>query len=483
MTSPLGPFRSGRTAAGTGWAPDHLVGHLTGFVEDLRGRGIVVGPAALIDAASATEVLNLLDRSSFREGLACTLISDQGQRPVFDAVFDLWFPAGAGKLSGADELPTRPDGRLDVEGVRQAVAQMLADDTAENDGRLAAMISQIVDQVGGYQSARGPAFSTYEVMSTVRPQTLIAAIAAAMAAAAGDAEGGTQARYRRSAAGRVDRFGELVGAETRRRMAERKGREQVAEYGVPTLPEHIEFLAAGRAEMAALRRTIDPLARLLAAKLEVRRRRARRGVVDVRKTMRASMSTGGIPVELIYARPRPARPELVIMCDVSGSVSGFSQFTLQLVYALRQHFSAVRVFAFVDSVDEVTDFFARNPDDIDIAGAVGQMLGTARLITRDGHSDYGHALSGFAEHHIDSLTHRGALLILGDGRNNYHDARYEALRALVDRARHAYWLNPEARDLWGSGDSVADNYASIIEMHECRNAGQLGRVIADLLPV
>ncbi|MGZ8176383.1 vWA domain-containing protein [Williamsia sp. SKLECPSW1] len=463
--------------------PDGVVDQLTGFVDALREKGIEVGPSALIDAAAATSVLDLLDRNAFREGLACTLLNEQLHRPAFDATFDLWFPAGTGARSGATELPTGDDGALDVEQIRQMVADALADGEAENDGRLADLVAAIVDGIGRYESARGEAFSTYQAMSTIRPQTLIARIAAAMAAASGD-DDGTQARYRRSAAGRVDRLGELVSEETRRRMVERSGRDRVAEYAVPTLPEDIAFLSAGRTEILELRKTIDPLARLLAAKLETRRRRARRGVVDVRKTLRASMSTGGVPIELTYARPRPGRPELVILCDVSGSVSGFSQFTLQLVAALRQHFSAVRVFAFVDTVDEVTDYFARSADtDVHLGSVIHEMLSRARLITRDGHSDYGHALQGFVADHADSLTHRGALLVLGDGRTNYHDPRFGALRSLVDRARHAYWLNPEARELWDSGDSVAADYARIIEMHECRNARQLADVIGGLLPV
>ncbi len=474
MTSPL---RSATVP------PEHLVDHLTGFVDDLRSRGIVIGPASLIDAASATEVLDLLDRNSFREGLACTLVTENGHRAVFDVVFDLWFPIGAGMRSTAQELPSDADGAVDIDAVRDLVARMLADPDAENDGRLAELIALIVDQVGGYRSSRGEAFSTYQAMSSIRPQTLIAQIAAAMAAASDTDDVGAEPRYRRSAAQRVTRFGSMVAEETRRRMVDRAGRDRVGRYGVPMLPENINFLSAGRAEMVEMRRTVDPLARLLAAKLEVRRRRARRGVVDIRKTLRASMSTGGVPIELTYARPRPRRPELVILCDVSGSVSGFSQFTLQLVYALRQHFSAVRVFAFVDTVDEVTEYFSRRPDDIDITASVAQMLSSARLITRDGHSDYGHALSGFVESHIDSLTHRGALMVLGDARNNHHDPQLASLRELVNRARNAYWLNPEAENAWDTGDSVASDYAQIIEMHECRNAAQLARVVADLLPV
>ncbi|MFW0786780.1 VWA domain-containing protein [Gordonia sp. CPCC 206044] len=482
---------SGSRAGGSETAPAAavpIVDHLAGFVDELRGRGIVVGPSSLIDASRAVSVLDLLDRRSLREGLAATLISDHMHRRVFDIVFDLWFPLGTGARTVVTDLPRAEDGEIDVEAMRDALAQLLADDQAATDGRLDQMISLIVDRFGRYESTRGEAFSAYQSLSVVNPQTLIAKIAAALAGATSD-DGelgdrpGTEPMYRRAARQRAADLRAGIESETQRRMAGAKGRDRVADYAVPDLPENINFLTAGATELAEIRRTVEPLARLLAAKLEIRRRRAHRGAVDVRQTLRRSMSTGGVPIELTHRKPRPGRPELVIICDVSGSVAGFSQFTLRLVYALRQQFSKVRVFAFVDTVDEVTDYFDRSPDDEDFGANMHRMISTARISTRDGHSDYGNMLKGFVDEYSESLTHRGALLILGDGRTNYHDPRLGALRELTERARHAYWLNPEARRNWGTGDSAADEYADVIEMFECRNATQLGRAIADLLPV
>ncbi|WP_168706878.1 vWA domain-containing protein [Gordonia paraffinivorans] len=459
-----------------------LVDHLTDFVDELRRRGIVVGPSALIDAASAMEVLDLLERPRLREGLATTLLVDHSHRPVFDRVFDLWFPIGAGMRTVTEDLPRDEDGNLDVEAVRDALAEMLADDTAANDGRLDQAIAMIVDELGRYGSTKGEAFSAYQAISAVNPQTLIAKIAAAMDSGDGDGgRPGTGELYRQAARQKAADLRAAIERETQRRMADRNGREKVGAYAVPPLPENVNFLSAGAKEQVEIRKTIEPLARLLAAKLETRRRRAHRGAVDVRKTLRASMSTGGVPIELSHRKPRPGRPELIIICDVSGSVAGFSQFTLRLVYALRQQFSKVRVFAFVDTVDEVTGYFDHGEEDF--GAAMHHMISTARISTRDGHSDYGNMLAGFVSEYGESLTHRGALLILGDARNNYHDAHTDALAELVERARHAYWLNPEAKEHWGTGDSAAPDYAEVIDMFECRNATQLGTVIADLLPV
>ena len=225
---------------------------------------------------------------------------------------------------------------------------------------------------------------------------------------------------------------------------------------------------------------MGPLARQLGSRLAARRRRHRHGAIDMRKTMRRSMSTGGVPVELVLRKPRPARPELVVLCDVSGSVAGFSHFTLQLVHSLREQFSRVRVFAFVDTTDEVTSFFESGSD---LGAAMSRMVHEAEIVTYDGHSDYGHALSGFADRYAHTLTRTGSLLILGDGRNNYRDPAVDALEFVSERVGHTHWLNPEPKRQWGTGDSMARLYSQYVPMHECRNVEQLTAVVAGLLPV
>lgn len=464
-----------------------LVDTLTGFVEDLRTRGIVVGPSNLIDAGRAMEVLDLLDRESLREGLAATLLSEHLHRDTFDRCFELWFPLGHSARAGAVAVPRTDDGTVDVEALRQLTADILADDEAQRDGRFDQLVAAIVADVGRYESARGESFSVYQAMSAISPQTLIARIAAAMAAGSARENTGNRpgddALNRRAARDATGRLRAAVETEVQRRMSALRGREEVSAYAVPKLPEQIDFFSANPQDMVKLKRTIEPIARLLAAKLEFRRRRNHRGAVDIRATLRASMSTGGVPIELRHRKPRPGKPELVVICDVSGSVSGFSAFTLQLVYALRQQFSHVRVFAFIDTVDEVTDYFDRSGADDQFGAAMARMLSQARISTRDGHSDYGHMLRGFAENYLDTLTHRGALLILGDARNNYALSSVDALQRLTGRVRNAYWLNPERKENWDTGDSIAGRYGEVIEMHECRNAGQLGQVIGTLLPV
>jgi uncharacterized protein with von Willebrand factor type A (vWA) domain len=161
-------------------------------------------------------------------------------------------------------------------------------------------------------------------------------------------------------------------------------------------------------------------------------------------------------------------------------VAGFSNFTLLLVSALREQFSRVRIFAFVDHTDEVTQFFDPRTQ---LDKAMARIFTESDVIGLDGHSDYGSALAGFATNFPDAVTSRSSLLILGDARTNYRDPELDTLRSLVGVAKHAHWLNPEPETNWGSGDSAADKYRQVIEMHECRSAKQLTAVVSRLLPV
>jgi uncharacterized protein with von Willebrand factor type A (vWA) domain len=337
----------------------------------------------------------------------------------------------------------------------------------------------MVEQLGQYQSAGGPSFSAYQTLKDVQPELLISKILAGLAAGQDDSDFDTEVA-RRAARERVRQFRSTVEAETRRRVAEHIGRERVAGYAIQRQAEDADFLRISENELAELRRGSQRLARVLASRLAARRRRARRGEIDLRKTLRRSMSTGGVPITLATRKPRPGRPDLVLLCDISGSVAGFSSFTMLLVDALREQFSRVRIFAFVDRVDEVTHLF----DQVTPLDQVTRRIFTETdVVGIDGHSDYGAALRGFAADWSGTVTTRTSLLILGDARTNYRDPALGALGKLAAVAKHAYWLNPEAEKLWGTGDSAAHRYAEVVEMHECRSARQLTAVVSRLLPV
>lgn len=467
-------------------APNGLPGHLVGFVEALRAQGISVGPSETVDAGQVLSVLDLGDRQTVREGLACAVLRRPEHRQTYDALFDLWWPAAIGGRTvlvedDADD-PDPPDPQ-DIDAMRAMLLELLTDnpDIGDLDDRLVAMIAAIVEAHGRYTSSRGPSYSSYQALKAMGLDQLEGRLLAGLLAPHGDDPSPTQEQIAKAlAAQKIAQLRRMVEGETKRRTAEQLGREHVQMYGIPQLAENVEFLRASGDQLRQMRRVVAPLARTLATRLAARRRRARAGAIDLRKTLRKSMSTGGVPIDVVLRKPRPARPELVVLCDVSGSVAGFSHFTLLLVHALRQQFSRVRVFAFIDTTDEVTHLFG---PDADLAVAIQRITREAGVYTRDGHSDYGNAFVSFTENFPGVLSPRSSLLILGDGRTNYRNPAADVLTHMVTASRHAHWLNPEPRHLWGSGDSAVPRYEDVITMHECRSAKQLAGVIDQLLPV
>lgn len=468
-------------------APHGIPGHLVEFVEALRGQGISVGPSETVDAGRVMAALGLGDREVLREGLACAVLRRPDHRDTYDAMFDLWFPAALGERTviASDDPDAVDHAPLpeDAEAMRQMLVDLLTanPDLADSDPRMSAMIAAIVGAYGQYRSSRGPSYSAYQALKALALDELEGKLLAGLLAPYGDEPSPTQEQIAKAiAAQRIAQLRKLVDAETKRRTAEQLGREHVQMYGIPQLSENVEFLRASGDQLRQMRRVVAPLARTLATRLAARRRRSRAGTIDLRKTLRKSMSTGGVPIDVVLRKPRPARPELVVLCDVSGSVAGFSHFTLLLVHALRQQFSRVRVFAFIDTTDEVTHLFG---PEADLAVAVQRITRESGVYTRDGHSDYGHAFVSFAEKYPNVVSPRSALLVLGDGRTNYRDPGVDVLSHLVTASRHAHWLNPEPQHLWGSGDSAVPRYRDVIPVHECRSAKQLAGVIDALLPV
>ncbi|MGW0869475.1 vWA domain-containing protein [Streptomyces sp. NPDC002740] len=442
---------------------------LVGLVAALRAHGLRVGTGETVDAAEAAAALGFADRGLLREGLAATLLHSPDQRRVFDTVFDLYFPYGVGAPEG------EPGDRDDL---RDRLAAALAEGDAELLGRLAI---EAVDGLGGYGSSPGAdGWSSYQTLQRLRPQTLLARVRDDIRARGADA-GFTDRLLEDEIRRRIEAFRTLVAGEARRRVAERRGRDEIARRAVAPTADRVDFLYAGKDRLAELRRTVQPLARKLATRMAARRRRASRGTIDLRRTLRGSLSTGGVPMRPVLRRRRPARPELVLLCDVSGSVSGFSDFTMLLVQALHDQFSKVRVFAFVNRIDEVTGLLERGAADPEGLGA--RIRAEADLTGYHGSSDYGVALGEFTERYGAAVGPRTTVFVLGDARTNMSDPNLAALRQIAEQARHVHWLNPEPRSLWGTGDSAAPEYAESVAMHECRNAHQLGVLVGRLLPV
>jgi prepilin-type processing-associated H-X9-DG protein len=464
-----------------------LVGRLTAFVDALRAAGLTVSLAEAVDAGRALTVTPLMDREALRAAFAATLCKRAAHRTTFDVLFDLWFPPSMG-TSGSEYADPLADSHTesappeeapppDAEALREALRRLLLDGDEVGLRRLA---REAVEALGRADAQPGrQSWFGYRVLRQLSPQTLMASLLEEVLH--GQERGGLAERVaRQTIEERIKQFEELVDAEIRRLLAEDRGPEAVAKTAVKPLVEQVDFLRATRADLAELRRQVHPLARRLATRLTAKRRLGRAGKLDFRRTVRASLGSGGVPIETKHRPHKPHKPELVVLCDVSGSVTSFAHFTLLLAYALRSQFTKVRAFAFVDTCDEVTRFFT---DGDDVVDAMGRVAAEANVVWFDGHSDYGHSFEVFADRFRDAITPRTALLVLGDARNNYRSTGLQTLKHLVEESRHAYWLNPEPAQYWGSGDSAATAYSQVIEMVECRNADQLKNFVERLLPV
>lgn len=469
---------------------DDLAARLVEFVGALRSKGIRAGTSETVDAAAIIEVLGMVDRSPLREGLASALVRRGGQRDVFDQTFDIFFPAGTGIPQSALDS----DADFDRQDLRDLLAMALADDDVRALEQVAGIAVDMLGGVGDGGQANG-GWSAYQTLERLQPQTLL--VPALRIRQGGDGAGqggGGQVQSQGQGGGQGEQFADrlerdeirrnievlrsMVATEARRRTAELRGRDRVVKHAVRRGNDQIDFLSANRSQLEDLRRTVRPLSRKLATRLAAKRKKKNRGRIDIRRTLRRSMSTGGIPMHPVFANPHPSRPELVLLCDVSGSVSGFSNFTMLLVQALSDQFSKIRVFAFVNAMAEVTDLVKESGDDLS-----SRIAAEARITKWHTSSDYGEAFGDFAEDYLNAIGPRTAVLILGDARNNNQDPNFAALHAITTRAKRTFWLNPESSLRWGLGDSLATEYAEVVQMHECCNVEQLTRFITRLLPV
>ena len=339
-----------------------LVDRHLDFLVALRAAGVPVSLAEGVDAVAALSALRWDDRETVRTAYAATVVKRATHRSTFDTLFDLYYPplVGSGSgvargITGAPEEFVVDDSAARTALLEELLAALVGED-AEAQRRLA------VEAVGrfGAMPGRGPGlagWSAYTALRRLSPDDLVARIVAALLD-----DGRTEDEADRLAARRVGTFAALVEAEARRRIAEEKGADHVADVAVRPSIDRLDFTAAKRADLEEMRREIYPLARRLATRLAREQHARRRGPLDFRRTVRASISSGGVPLTTHHRPRRPHRTELVVLCDVSGSVASFARFTLMLVFALREQFQQVRAFTFVDQVHEVTRLFVPGGD-------------------------------------------------------------------------------------------------------------------------
>jgi uncharacterized protein with von Willebrand factor type A (vWA) domain len=470
---------------------------LQGFVHELRVAGLPVSMTENLDAMRAVEHVPLQDRDAFKTALSATLVKHHGHYKVFDTVFEVYFSIFSPGVESAESGEGSDGAAADFEQLRnemdaggamgqlsnEELAQMLLDALMKMDMEaLRALAGAAVARFAGMEPGR-PVGGAYYLYRTLRQLDAEGLVGKMMEQAQQDDLVGDGAYDERLAReeyeGRLKVLKELIEAEIRRRLVADRGVEAMARTLRKPLPEDVDFMHASREEMQQLQRAIYPLTRALAARLAQRRRHRHRGTLDFRQTVRHSLSYGGVPAEPKFKRPRPSKPEIMVVADISGSVASFARFTLQFVYAMQSEFSKVRSWVFIDGVDEVTRFFDESDE---LVTAINRVNTEADVVWVDGHSDYGHAFEVWHERHIREVTRKTSIILLGDARNNYHAAQAWTLSEMRKRARRLFWLDPEPRGYWDTGDSIISEYAPYCDgVYEVRNLRQLNKFVEDVV--
>jgi uncharacterized protein len=465
---------------------------LSGFVQELRAAGLPVSLTENLDAMEAVQHIPLEDREAFKYALGATLVKSNSHWRAFETVFEVYFSLRGPEYALKDDADADEMWREMQDQMRQGEGQGTAGGSLDNltpeemslllmqalmkgdQALMRALARQAVQRFAGMEPGR-PVGGTYYLYRTLRNLDLDSMLDKLMDASrqqvGGELTELEERLERDEYEHRIEQLKQEIEAEIRRRLVADRGAEAMAKTLRKPLPEDVEFMHASRDEMANLRKALVPLTRKLAARLARKRRHGRKGPLDFRNTVRHSLSYGGVPADPKFKYPRPSKPELMVVADISGSVAAFARFTLMLVYAIQNQFSKVRSFVFIDGIDEVTDYFKATED---LQEAIHRVNTEADVIWVDGHSDYGHAFEVFWERYGRDITPKTTVLLLGDARNNYHASQAWVVKEMRKRARHVYWLNPEPRSYWNTGDSIVGEYGTNTDgVYECRNLRQL----------
>jgi len=465
------------------------------FTNILRKSGIRVSTAESIDAFMALEDLSIDDREIFQDALRATMVKRGEEVPTFDELFELFWSGFYDSLRDSFAQATDGLGEMDVdfESLLEQITQMLSEmdgdfgDLSElaralltsDLSQLENLIRQAAETAGadrienflqvGFFSRR-----TLEQMGLEGARDELEGLAAALEEAGMSPE--QLAALRKLIEGLMEAARRSVRSFTEREL-QQQNHDYMEKFRRETLLEK-SFYHLSEEEIRKMREVVERLAQRIKNILSVKKRRLKRGKLDLHQTLRRNMSHGGIPFELIFKQRKKDRPKLVILTDVSSSVANVSRFMLQFVYSLQEAFTKIRAFVFVSELGEVTPLFQEK----DISEAIEQALEGGDVINVYTRSNFGYAFHHFWQNHLSALDNKTTVLILGDARNNYNDARDWCLRDIHRKAKNVVWLNPENPSAWGFGDSVMDKYLPHTDVaEECRNLRQLSKLVDGLL--
>jgi len=438
------------------------------LVRRLRAGGLPVSTSESLDAVTAFTAVDISNRIDVRTALKATLVKDTSHEVLFERSFEAVFPRV--------HRERRVDSAATGSAAQEQGDEQLMDDLvrAMREGDLK-QIDELLDEAieryaGTDKNQKSAGHHTQRALRKMNVSDLYRRYLEQ-----GEAESAYDKAVDAAEAAAVLEHMKLRMED----LVAGRLREVEGQLSMQSLedPEDRPLLQAGPDELVAMRQAMRPLARRLATRLGNRKRRGTQGL-DMRRTIRASMGTGGVPVKPVLRRKRPTKPDLIVLCDVSGSTAQFAPFTLTLLHAVHQEFRRVRSFVFIDGIVEITEILANSPGVLDPR----QLLGGRGLIVTDGRSDYQRVLRTFLETWGDAVTAKTTMIIAGDARSHRRDSASSELSELSHRARRLYWLNPEQRNEWNTLDSCAAEYANhCTEFFEVSTIRQLINAVTQIV--
>ncbi|MGH3304963.1 MAG: VWA domain-containing protein [Streptosporangiaceae bacterium] len=414
------------------------------LVSRLRAGGVPVSTSEVLDAVSSLVHIELTSRSKVLAALRATLVKDVTHEVLFRRSFEAIFPRYRPDAASARAAASSDAANTDEEELLESVVRALRSDDQET---IDATLDEAINRFAGNDDGRSAGHHTKRVLRRMNVPDLYRRYLEA------DREESRFDRGLHAAEARaaMDQLSRRLTDLFAGRLREGDG---VYAQQLEDLQDR-PLLRAGPDELAAMRMAMRPLARHLAAKLGAQRRRGGSGL-DMRRTIRSSMGTGGVPVKPVLRRRRPTKPDLVVLCDVSGSTAEFAPFTLTLLHALHEEFRRVRSFVFIDGIVEITELLEATPGVLDPR----HLLAKRGLVAKDGRSDYARALTTFLATWGDAVSAKTTVIVAGDARSHDREPATSVMAELQHRARRLYWLNPEPHAEWDTLDSLASEYAT-----------------------
>lgn len=460
----------------------------------LRKAGIPVSHSEVSDCLKSLAMVGF-ERETFYNALAATLIKDQSDFYIFDKMFYYYFdpdffahqenagsspslPKNAlskGNCTGDDKLPGTDGDRSTGFGQGQGLATKAVDEFVHviklgNHEEMARLVKKGIESLGAIEEK-----DLIDMKEAVRQVKVY--LEWNMGVYMLEKQACSDEKSWLTWQERLNNLEALLLREIEKTLINQLGGRALEVILERENLNQLDFYRLSSHQVAEIRKRVSRIGHRLASRLSFRRKRAKRGRIDLPGTIRRSMNTGGVPIKPAFKDRYPTRPEFVVLCDISGSVKVFSEFMLQLVYSIQSRFIHVRSFVFVDTPDEITGYF----QNCEIEDGIKDIYNKAKF-SKTAFSDYGEMFIDFCTKYIDSLNKKSTLLIIGDARNNYHTDHAEYFQKMCNEVKKVIWLNPEPIERWDREDSVMSVYGRFCSnVFECRNLEQLDRLAGKIL--